>query len=70
MKMIDKKINDLLSFSVLMLIDENSETAPEPFEKLNSTNFALIFGAGFFFAGGCEKDLQTSLDETFNELEE
>ena len=70
MKMIDKKINELLSFSVLMLIDENSETAPEPFEKLNSTNFALIFGAGFFFAGGCEKDLQTSLDETFSELEE
>ena len=69
-KILQSQDEEFNMFGVLMLIDENSETAPEPFEKLNSTNFALIFGAGFFFAGGCEKDLQTSLDETFSELEE
>jgi len=69
-KILQSQDEEFNMFSVLMRIDENSDTAPEPFEKLSLNNFGLILANSFVYAKGCDKDLKTSMEETFGELEE
>jgi len=66
-KILQSQDEEFNMFGVMMLIDENSETAPEPFEKISSNNFGLLIGESFIYANGCEKDLKTQTDE-FNEM--
>ena len=62
-KILQSQDEEFNMFGVMMLIDENSDTAPEPFEKLSLNNFSLILGGSFIYANGCEKDLKTQIDE-------
>ena len=66
-KILQSQDEEFNMFGVMMLIDENSDTAPEPFEKISLNNFSLILGEGFIYANGCEKDLKTQTDE-LNEM--
>jgi antitoxin component YwqK of YwqJK toxin-antitoxin module len=62
-KILQSQDEEFNMFGVMMLIDENSDSAPEPFEKLSLDNFSLILGASFIYANGCEKDLKNQIDE-------
>ena len=69
-KIMESQDEDFQIFSVLMQTDENSETAPEPFEKISSNNFGLIFANSFIYASGCEKDFEEVIDELSEGLDE
>ena len=62
-KIMQSQDEDFQIFSVLMQIDEESEKAPEPFEKINTNHFSIIFAQSMIYANGCEKDLKTQIDE-------
>ena len=69
-KIMQSQGEDFEIFSVLMQMDENSETAPDPFEKISSNNFGLIFANSFIYASGCEKDFEEVIEELSEGLDE
>ena len=69
-KIMQSQGEDFEIFSVLMQIDEESEKAPEPFEKINTNHFSIIFAQSMIYENGCEKDLKTQIDEMNKMIED
>jgi len=69
-KIMQSQGEDFEIFSVLMQIDEESEKAPEPFEKINTNHFSIIFAQSMIYANGCEKGLEEVMEDFSEGIEE
>ena len=69
-KVMQNQDEDFEIFYILMGIDENSEMAPEPFEKISADNFGLLFFNNMIYANGCDTDFEEFMDEFSEGLEE